>query len=182
MSSTYPPDYYIALQDVPLVKDDKQSNWLGKKARELKEFVAPAPPTHLLKGELLIVDDNTLPTHFRGRSASDPSKQFVCPKFHVASLTETEYQILAPIKLPSDRLVLYRNQYTLGTIKTLQSDDKIWVSVPVQQDATSGLVGSSCVRATIRYIGGIQGEVGRYFGVELPVCQLLLLTEYFSIA
>ena len=57
----------------------------------------------------------------------------------------------------------------LYVIESLKPDDKTWVEVPFQQHSETGLPGSTCYRATIRYIGEIKGEVGWYFGMELQV-------------
>ena len=171
MSSRGKRSYCIALQDLPLVKDEGQSNW-AKIKEKAKEMANLTGPTHLLKGELLIVHDEGFGDFVRGRSTTDDSKRIVCKKMYVSPLTDSQYQLLAPVKSPGERWALFNNQQALYAIKSLKPEDKTWVSIPVQQHPTSGLPGSTCHRATIKYIGEIKGEVGWYFGMELQVRML----------
>ena len=168
MSSHGKSSYCIALQDLPLIKDEGQSSW-GRIKERAKEFANLTGPTHLLKGELVIVHNGGVGDCVHGKSITDDSKRIACKKMCLSFLTDREYQLLAPVKPLADRLALYNNKQALYTIRKLKPDDKTWVSLPVQQHLTSGLAGSTCHRATIRYIGEIQGEVGFYFGVELQV-------------
>ena len=153
MSSRVERSYCIALKDLPLVKDEGQSSWA-----RIKDI---AKPTHLLKGELIIVQDGGDGDYVRGRSTTDDSKRFVCKKMYVSPLTDDEYQLLAPVKSPGERWALFNDKQALYAITSLKPDNKTWVSIP-------GL--STYHRATIRYIGEMEGEVGFYFGVELQVC------------
>ena len=151
-----PPEYYIALQDLPLSKDGS-SIW--KKAKDaLKGFGLG----HVLEGELLLGDDHFESGMFSGSLASDPSKRVVCPMLYVSYVTDSEYKLIAPVKQLGDRLVLFNNKEKLYSIKRLQVNSNVWVSVPTAS-------GPTCRNGTIKYIGPIEGEEGDHFGIELKV-------------
>ena len=131
MSSRGKHMYCIALQDSPLVKDEGQSNWTRMKEKA-REFANLTGPTHLFKGELIIVHDEGLGDYVRGSSAIDDSKRIVCKRICLSFLTDDEYQLLAPVKPLGDRLALFNNKQAMYTIKKLKHDDKTWVTIPVQ--------------------------------------------------
>ena len=159
MSSAHVPTpaYYIALQDIPLAKDGPS---ILKKA---KDYLIGSGSGYVLKGELLLGDGHSDSGMFSGSLASDPSKRVDCPMLYVSFVTDSEYKLIAPVKELGDRLVLFNNKEKLRSIKKLQVNSHVWVSVPAIAS------GSTCQNGTIKYIGPIEGEEGHRFGIELKV-------------
>ena len=155
-----PPEYYIALQDIPLVKDGS-SIW--KKAKDVVQDVIGSGMGHVLKGDLLLGDGHSESGMFSGLLASDPSKRVVCPTLYVSYVTDSEYMLIAPVKQLGDRLILLNDKEKLYSIKKLRVNSNVLVSLP-----TTAL-GSTCQSGTIKYIGPIEGEEGFRFGIELTV-------------
>ena len=153
-----PPEYYIAIQDIPLVKDRPS---IFEKAKDI--FIGSGSGHVFLKGELFLSDSHSESGMFSGSLVSDPSKRIVCPKLYVSYVTHSEYKLIAPVKELGDRLVLFNDKEKLYSIKTLQVNSRVWVSVPTIT------LGSTCRNGTIKYIGPIEGEEGHYFGIELKV-------------
>ena len=165
MSSKVDERYYIACRDIPL----QRGTW-----KELKDRVwSSQSPEHLLKGELLVIEGDGTRDVVRGRMALDRSKKFECSTDDVAYVTSVEYRILAPIKSPGERWDLFKDKQIMDKLKDLRVDEHIWITLPMGKDPKSGLIGSSTLRGTIRYIGGIHQEIGTYFGIELPVSVLV---------
>ena len=151
-----PPEYYIALQDIPLVKDGL-SIW--KKA---KDVVIGSGLGYVLKGDMLLGDGHSESGMFSGSLASDPSKRVYCPTSSVSYVTDSEYKLIAPVKELGDRLILFNDKEKLHSIKKLQVNSNVWVSLPPA-------LGSTCQSGTIKYIGPVEGEEGYRFGIELKV-------------
>ena len=112
-----PPEYYIALQDLPLTKDGSS---IFKKA---KDAVIGSRSSHVLKGDLLLGDGHSESGMFSGSLASDPSKRVVYPMLYVSYVTDSEYKLIAPVKELGDRLVLFNDKEKLHSvnIKTCKS-------------------------------------------------------------
>jgi hypothetical protein len=173
MSSQNTSEFCIANQDIPLVKDDGQSTWIKGKAIELLKDIglASGSPDHLLKGDLIAIDGYTSKGSVHGTLVSDHSKRIECPKSNVTSVTDTEYRLLAPIKVASARWDLFNSTDAMQIVRRLKLDERVWVSIPVNEGSIS-VAGSGCLPGTIRYIGPIQDEIGTYFGIELQVSAL----------
>ena len=152
MSSAHvpPPAYYIALQDIPLAEDEPSI------LKKVKDILTGSGLGYVLKGELLLGDILSESGMFSGSVASDPSKRVVCPKLHVASVTNSQYKLIAPVKELGDRLVLLNDKEKLHSIQKLQVNSRVWVSIPTP-------LGSTYRNGTIKYIGPIEGEEGHCF-------------------
>ena len=176
MSSHNTSECYIANRDIPLVKDDGQGNWVKEKALGMFRGLSPGSSGRVLKGELIAVGGYTSKGTIHGTMASDHSKKIECPKDNVSSLTETEYQLLSPIKMPGERWDLFDNKKKMQIIQGLKSDNRVWVSIPVNEGSMPA-ADSNCLHGTIRYIGPLQEEIGTYFGIELDVSLLYVCNK-----
>ena len=173
MSSKVDDRYYIACQDIRLQREF----WLEFK------YVLSSQSPFALKGDLLVIEGDDTGDIVHGTVAFDPTKKIKCLRSSVAYVTRTEFRILAPIKIPSDRWELFKDKQRMEMITGLRVDEHVWVTVPVEQESQSGLISTGCLRGTIRYFGEIGKEIGTYFGIELQVstsivCNSLKLTLY----
>ena len=133
----------------------------GKKA---KDAIIGSGLGHVLKGDLLLGDGHSESGMFSGSLASVPSKRVVCPMLYVSYVTDSEYKLLAAVKQLGDRLVLFNDKEKLHSIKKLQVNSNVWVSI-IPTIASE----QTCQSGTIKYIGPIKGEEGHHFGIELKV-------------
>ena len=166
MSSEVDEWYYIACRDIPLQRGI---------LKEIKDCVWSSQSLdHLLKGELLVIEGDGTRDIVHGRMALDRTKKFECPTDDVLYVTIVEYRILAAIKSPRERWDFFKDKQRMEKLKVLRVDEHIWITLPsMGEDSKSGLIRRSCLRGTIRYIGGIHQEIGTYFGIELPVSVLV---------
>ena len=151
------PEYYIALQDIPLVKDGS-SIW--KKA---KDVVIGSESGYVLKRELLLGDGHSESGMFSGSLVSDPSKTVVCPLLSVSYVTDSEYMLLAPVKQLGDRLALFNDKEKFQSMERLQVNSNVWVSLPTASDQPVRVVRSST-------LGRLKGKKDIILhGIELKV-------------
>ena len=95
----------------------------------------------------------------------------------VVPVTDEEYQLLAPIKCLPDRLALSKNKDALLVLAKLKVEDQVRVTILLKLDSPSISLGTTSCAATVKYIGEIEGEVGRHFGVQIKVCTYIQLSQ-----
>jgi hypothetical protein len=151
--------YYIVCRDIPQALH----------MQGIKGWMSGRSLAYALKGELIVLEGDARGEVLHGRVALDHTKKIECQMDDVAFVTSVEYRILAPIKLPGKRWEYFKDKQQMANIKDLKVDESVWVTLPMEQDPKSGLIGSCCLRGTIRYIGPIHRQTGTYFGVELKI-------------
>ena len=153
-------EYFILRTDVPIARTNNF----------LKNWLLTLNGDRVLRGELLVKE--ALPhdgSHAMYSLAWDRSKKVSCKSSDVAPLDENGYEWLVAIQKPIDRHQVYTQQDKFEAIKKLQLGDEVWVSLPTSEGTQYLWSGASCCRATVQYIGPLQGMPGRYAGVELKV-------------
>ena len=161
--------YYIAVEDIPLPKENQKQ---GSRTVTYHAGQAEIPDkqTCISRGELLVSEGASTGDQITARLVFGASQQFTCPKSSVVPVTDEEYQLLAPIKCLPDRLALSKNKDALLALAKLKVEDRVWVTIPPKLDSPSVSEGTASYAATVKYIGEIEGEVGRYFGMQFEVC------------
>ena len=168
--------YYIAVEDIPLPKENQKQ---GSRTVTYPAGQAEIPDkqTCISRGELLVSEGETTGDPITARLAFGTSQQFTYPKSSVVPVTDEEYQLLAPIKCLPDRLALSRNRDALLALAKLKVEDRVRVTILLELGSPSISLGTTSCAATVKYIGEIEGEVGRHFGLQIKVCTYVQFSQ-----
>ena len=155
-------EYFILRDTVPIGKTNNFfKNWLSSQNADC-----------VLQGELLVKEAQP---HDGGHAmyslALDRAKKVSCSNSDVIPISEVDYEWLAAIGKTTDRWKIYTQRDRFEAVKKVQVNERVWVSLPGSNEKPSGLPGSSCCHATVRYIGPLQDIPGRWVGVETKVKQ-----------
>ena len=126
-------------------------------------FGTPLSTSRVLRGELL-KEYHHEEKRFNYVLQGDPSVFLRCADEDVAPLsTQKEFMLLEGIIRPTDRFYAF----TDGTIdlgNSLEAGSRVFVTIH-----NEGNVKTKLIRATVHYIGEVQGYQGFQLGVELKV-------------
>ena len=155
-------EYFILRNDVPIaITNNFFKNWLSSQNAG-----------RVLQGELLVREAQPQDgSRAMYSQAFDRSKKVSCSNSDVIPLSEVDYEWLAAIRKPIDRWKIYIQRDKFEAIKKLRIDEGVWVCIPASDGTPLELSGSSCCRATVKYIGPLQDIPGRWVGVETKVKQ-----------
>ncbi len=155
-------EYFILRSDIPI----KKANNLFKKLLNAQDA------DHVPKGELLKKEPQSTGGERSMYSLPlDKSKMVSCGSSDVVPISEEDFDWLVAIKSTKDRHQVYTQRDKFKAVKKMKLGDKVWVSLPISDGASSMLPAPSCCQGTVRYIGPIKGMPGRRAGVELKVGQ-----------
>ena len=128
------------------------------------ELVAPIPP-----GETVPSSGDQPPHNYRTLTQDSPATFYEDTSDNLSPLTPNEFDLLAGVKSPSDRYMIFtENRLDWGN--SLKKWDKVLVEVPRKKGDASA---EPCPRvyAVIRYVGPVTSLPGITFGVEIKVVQ-----------
>ena len=139
--------YGLLLEDVMGYKKDTSGQFhaelLISKGSFLQPFVAHDKP----------VADTTY-SHHNNKILTDFSATLYCDPAQVHQLTNVQIDLLSGIQSLPDRL---KEIHKLSWVESLKIGYSVCVSLPSAQ------------KATVQYIGEVNGEIGRRFGLKLKV-------------
>lgn len=159
-------EYFLLRNDVPVAKTNNF----------LKALLSTHNADCVEKGELLVKESQPyIVNHAMYSLALDKSKKVSCSIYDVVPLDEDDYEWLVAIPKPTDRYQVYTQRDKFKAVKKLQVGDRVWVTLPLSDGAPFQSSGCTCCKATVQYIGPLQGMPGRYAGVELEVRHKMFL-------
>ena len=121
----------------------------------------------IFKGSLLqaLITHNELMEPFTNpphnyKTLANPAVTLYCERNQVNLLTFVQKDLLCGIQILPDRLEAI---YKLNWVEKIEIGSSVYVFLPLA---------SSPQKATVQYIGEVNGEIGRRFGLKLMVCYI----------